>query len=152
MLTTYTTDGSQTRYTFNWPYLDRSHIMVTRDGAPALFKFLGDYEVEVKTLFGAALPAGEVLKIFRVTPDLIGFAEFHDSANLTQQDLNRVSASAIEISSASRTLTRGWSWFRWEPAVDNYRLDASVGPPFLEPIVGIPEPSGEAPSSATSLT
>jgi hypothetical protein len=26
--------------------------------------------------------------------------------------------------------------------VDNYRLDASVGPPFLESVVGIPEPFG----------
>lgn len=89
MLTTYTTDGSQTRFTFNWPYLDRSHIMVTRDTAPALFKFIGDYEVEVKTLFGEPLPQGEKLKIFRVTPDLVSFAEFKDASNLSAQDLNR---------------------------------------------------------------
>ncbi|MDR6455493.1 phage tail fiber domain-containing protein [Variovorax paradoxus] len=89
MLTTYTTDGTQTRFTFNWPYLDRAHIMVTRDTAPAMFKFIGDYEVEVKTLFGEPLPAGEVLKIFRVTPDLVSFAEFKDASNLSAQDLNR---------------------------------------------------------------
>ena len=65
---------------------------------------------------------------------------------------NGVSASAIVISSASRTLARGWSWFHLKPAVDNYRVDASGGPPFFERMVGIAEPSGEAPSSAVSLT
>lgn len=35
--------------------------------------------------------------------------------------------------------------------MNNYRLDASVGPPFLESLVGIAEPSGEAPSSVVSL-
>ena len=89
MLTTYTTDGVQTRFTFNWPYLERSHIMVTRDMAPAMFKFINDYEVEVKTLFGEPLPEGEVLKIFRVTPDLVSFAEFKDATNLSALDLNR---------------------------------------------------------------
>lgn len=36
--------------------------------------------------------------------------------------------------------------------MNNYRLDASVGPPFLESFVGIAEPSCEAPSSVVSLT
>lgn len=89
MLTTYTLDGTQTRFTFDWPYLERSHIMVTVDMAARPFKFIDDHTVEVKSLFGEPLPAGEVLKIFRVTPDLVQYAEFKDAAHLTGDDLNR---------------------------------------------------------------
>lgn len=89
MLTTYQTDGVRTDFTFDWPYLDRAHIMVTDDTAPRAFKFIDDHTIKVVTAFGDPLPKGRVLKIFRVTPDLISFAEFKDAANLTADDLNR---------------------------------------------------------------
>ncbi|OAI62801.1 hypothetical protein RSP795_10195 [Ralstonia solanacearum] len=89
MLTTYQTDGVRTDYTFDWPYLDRAHIMVTEDTAPRAFKFIDDHTIRVVTIFGDPLPKGRVLKIFRVTPDLVSFAEFKDAANLTADDLNR---------------------------------------------------------------
>lgn len=89
MLTTYQTDGVLTDYTFDWPYLDRAHIMVTDDTAPRAFKFIDDHTIRVVTAFGDPLPKGRVLKIFRVTPDLVSFAEFKDAANLTADDLNR---------------------------------------------------------------
>lgn len=88
MLTTYTLDGTRTRFTFDWPYLERSHIMVTVDLAARPFKFISDHEIEVKSIFGEPLPEGK-LKIFRVTPDLISLAEFKNAAKLSASDLNR---------------------------------------------------------------
>jgi hypothetical protein len=97
MLTTYTLDGQQTVFQFNWPYLDRSHIMVTVNLAARPFKFIDDHTISVKSLFGEPLPAGETLKIFRVTPDLDAFAEFKDAANLSSTDLNRARLQCLYL-------------------------------------------------------
>ncbi|MHC0508791.1 phage tail fiber domain-containing protein [Achromobacter aegrifaciens] len=94
----YTADGVTKRYAFGFPYLARSHIMVTRNGgAPALFKFIDDHTVEVFTLYGEPIPKGEPLKIFRLTPDLDAFANFKDAALLTADDLNRARLQVLYI-------------------------------------------------------
>ncbi|KAF1049323.1 phage tail fiber domain-containing protein [Xylophilus sp.] len=94
----YTADGATKRYTFGFPYLSRSHIVVTRNaGAPALFKFIDDHTVEVHTLFGEPIPAGEPLKIFRATPDLDAFADFKDAALMTATDLNRARLQVLYL-------------------------------------------------------
>jgi hypothetical protein len=89
MLTTYITDGIQTRFTFNWPYLDRSNIIVMRGEVVAPFSFIDDHTVQVRTIFGEALPEGETLKILRVTPDLVSLIQYSDATMLTAEDLNR---------------------------------------------------------------
>ena len=102
-----------------------------------------------------ALRAVTQLKSDRNRPDLPVLSVYREYGVIRKDSRddnhNAVSASANVISSASRTLTRGWSWFHLKPAVDNYKLDASVGPPFFELVVGIPEPSGEGPSCESSL-
>lgn len=85
----YQTDGVQTVWSFDFPYLDRSHIFVTVNAAPRAFSFVDDHTLKVVDLFGNPLAAGLPLKIFRVTPDLVEFAAFKDAANLTAEDLNR---------------------------------------------------------------
>jgi Phage T7 tail fibre protein/Domain of unknown function (DUF1983) len=95
----YRTDGTQRQFTFGFPYLARTHVMVTRDGgAPALFKWIDDHTVDVHTLFDEPLPADEPLKIFRQTPDLDAFAEFKAGASLlTQDDLNRARLQVLYL-------------------------------------------------------
>ncbi|KQV99964.1 phage tail fiber protein [Rhizobacter sp. Root1221] len=89
MLTTYITDGVQTRFTFNWPYLDRANIIVTRGEVAAPFSFIDDHTVQVRTIFGEPLPEGETLKILRTTPDLVTLVQYKDATMLTAADLNR---------------------------------------------------------------
>lgn len=86
---TYQTDGVQTVWSFDFPYLDRSHIFVTVNAAPRAFTFVDDHTLKIVDLFGNPFPAGQPLKILRVTPDLISLAVFKDAANLTADDLNR---------------------------------------------------------------
>lgn len=94
----YTTDGITKRYTFGFPYLNRAHIMVTRNGgAPALFRFVDDHTLEVHTLFGEPIPEGEPLKIFRQTPDLDAFADYKDGALLTADELNRARLQVLYL-------------------------------------------------------
>lgn len=94
----YKTDGINKRYTFGFPYLNRSHIMVTRDGgAPALFRFVDDHTIEAYTLFGDPIPEGEPLKIFRQTPDLDAFADYKDGALLTADELNRARLQVLYL-------------------------------------------------------
>lgn len=94
----YKTDGTTKRYTFGFPYLNRSHIMVTRDGgAPALFRFVDDHTIEAYTLFGDPIPKGEPLKIFRQTPDLDAFASYKDGALLTAEELNRARLQVLYL-------------------------------------------------------
>lgn len=89
MLSVYQTDGTRTDYTIDWPYLDRSNIVVTANEAPRAFTFVDGHTVRVVTIFGEPLPADQTLKIMRVTPDLVDYAKFVDAANLTADDLNR---------------------------------------------------------------
>lgn len=89
MLTTYTTDGSQTVFTFDWPYLDRTHVFVTVNEAPRPFAWVDDHTLKITTMFGEPFDSGLTLKIFRATPDVVSFAEFKDNSNLTAEDLNR---------------------------------------------------------------
>lgn len=94
----YKTDGINKRYTFGFPYLNRTHIMVTRDGgAPALFRFVDDHTIEAYTLFGDPIPEGEPLKIFRQTPDLDAFADYKDGALLTADELNRARLQVLYL-------------------------------------------------------
>jgi chaperonin cofactor prefoldin len=87
--TTYQTDGTTTVFTFDWPYLDRSHVFVTVNDAPRSFSFIDDHTLKIVDLFGNPFPEGLPLKIYRVTPDLVSYAAFKDAANLTADDLNR---------------------------------------------------------------
>lgn len=96
MQTTYTLDGTTTRFTFDWPYLDRSHIMVTVDLAPRGFRFINDHTIECKTLFGEPFPDG-TLKVFRATPDLDAYADFKEAATLTAHDLNRARLQCLYL-------------------------------------------------------
>ncbi|MDM0006446.1 phage tail fiber protein [Variovorax sp. J22G73] len=93
----YEGDGATTRFVFNFPYLSRSDVMVTRDEAPALFKFVDDHTLDIHTLFGEPLPDGEKIKIFRQTPDLDAFAEFKDASLMTAADLNRARLQVLYL-------------------------------------------------------
>jgi flagellar biosynthesis chaperone FliJ len=94
----YRTDGATRRYTFGFPYLARTHVVVTRDGgAPALFDWIDDHTVDVHTLFNEPLPADEPLKIFRVTPDLDAFAQFKSASLMTSDDLNRARLQVLYL-------------------------------------------------------
>lgn len=94
----YRTDGIKRQFTFGFPYLARTHVMVTRNGgAPALFKWVDDHTVDVYTLFGEPLPADEPLKIFRQTPDLDAFAEFKSASLMTKDDLNRARLQVLYL-------------------------------------------------------
>lgn len=86
---TYQTDGAQTVWSFDFPYLDRSHIFVMVNDAARSFTFIDDHTLKIVDLFGNPFEAGLPLKISRATPDLVEFATFKDAANLTAEDLNR---------------------------------------------------------------
>ncbi|HEF4732929.1 DUF1983 domain-containing protein [Burkholderia multivorans] len=87
--TTYQTDGTTTVWEFDWPYLDRSDVFVTVNGAARKFSFIDDHTIKCADLYGNPFPAGLPLVINRSTPDLVSLAEFKDAAKLTAEDLNR---------------------------------------------------------------
>ncbi|AOK28888.1 MULTISPECIES: phage tail fiber protein [Burkholderia] len=87
--TTYQTDGTTTVWEFDWPYLNRSDVFVTVNGAARKFSFIDDHTIKCADLYGNPFPAGLPLVINRSTPDLVSLAEFRDAANLTAEDLNR---------------------------------------------------------------
>lgn len=74
--TTYQTDGTTTVWEFDWPYLDRSDVFVTVNGAARKFSFIDDHTIKCADLYGNPFPAGLPLVINRSTPDLVSLAEF----------------------------------------------------------------------------
>jgi hypothetical protein len=86
---TYQTDGVTAVWSFDFPYLDRSHVFVVVNDAPRSFTFIDDHTLRVVDLFGNPFPKGQPMTIGRATPDTLTFADFKDAANLTADDLNR---------------------------------------------------------------
>lgn len=67
------------------PYLDRSHITVTVNGARAYVDWISDSRFRLKNL----APDGAVVLVRRQTPIDQALVEFHNGSNLTKEELNR---------------------------------------------------------------
>lgn len=87
--TKYQTDGVTSEWSFDWPFLDRSHVFVTVNDAARSFSFIDDGTIRCVDSLGNPFAAGLPLVINRATPDLVDLARFKDAANLTAADLNR---------------------------------------------------------------
>lgn len=87
--TKYRTDGVTSEWSFDWPFLDRSHVFVTVNDAARSFSFIDDGTIRCVDSLGNPFAAGLPLVINRATPDLVDLARFKDAANLTAADLNR---------------------------------------------------------------
>lgn len=87
MKTEYALSGGATRFRFEWPYINRSHIVVLLDDNPVPFEWIDDHEVRVTDPFGGP-PLGAKLVIIRQTPDLEDYARIVDTTTMTADQLN----------------------------------------------------------------
>lgn len=129
----FTGNGSTTQFTIQFPFLNRSHVVVTVDGALKVLN--SDYSLDVSTgrvTFVTAPTAGASIKIYRITPRAVGDRAviFRDPSNLKAADLNNADLQQLYI--IQEQLDRAQAAVRSEPA------DGTPSDP-LDPIPEIAE-------------
>lgn len=81
----YTASGSTSNFTFSFPYIDRTHIVVRKDGVDTTaFTFLNDSTIA----FNTAPIAGTLIEIRRITPKDVPIVDFQDGSILLEKDLD----------------------------------------------------------------
>lgn len=81
----YTGNGSTKNYTFSFPYLDQSHVVVRLDGVVVTaFTFLNSSTIA----FTSAPSVGALIEIRRVTPKDTPIVNFQDGSVLLERDLD----------------------------------------------------------------
>ena len=83
---TYPGNGTQRRFTAPFPFLERAHVFVTVNNAPSPYQWVSQTDVEFET----APANGATVRLFRITPDTVGFASISDGSNLTAEQLNKL--------------------------------------------------------------
>lgn len=82
----YPGNGTTTRFTVTFPFIDRGHVFVTVQDAPVAYLWASETDIVTEV----APATGQTIRIFRVTPDTEGFAEITGASLLTKTDLNRL--------------------------------------------------------------
>lgn len=81
----YTAGGSTSNFTFSFPYIDKTHIVVRKDGVDTTaFTFLNDSTIA----FNTAPAAGTLIEIRRFTPKDVPIVDFQDGSILLEKDLD----------------------------------------------------------------
>jgi len=91
-------DGVQTAYSVSFPYIDRSHVNVTVDGAPVPFTWASASEI---VLTSPAPEGSEVLRQ-RETPDA-PLVDFKTGQPLTEADLDLVARQGLFLAGEARS-------------------------------------------------
>lgn len=90
----YTADGATVLYQVTFPYLQRAHVELRRNGilmlTPGDYEWLSSNQIRLRT----ALPQGTILQIRRVTPDA-SLVTFTNGSVLTEEDLNTAVKQAL---------------------------------------------------------
>ena len=85
---TYTGDGSATSYTVSFPFINRTHVVVTVNGVTQTltthYVWLNDSTIQ----FVTAPPSSQAVVFRRYTPVASRLVDFHDAAVLTEADLD----------------------------------------------------------------
>lgn len=81
----YIVANAQREFDLAVPYLDRSHITVTVNGARAYVDWISDSRFRLRN----AAPDGAVILVRRQTPIDQALVEFQNGSNLTKEELNR---------------------------------------------------------------
>ena len=85
---TYTGDGSATSYTVSFPFINRTHVVVTVNGVTQTltthYVWLNDSTIQ----FVTAPPSSQAVVFRRYTPIASRLVDFHDAAILTEADLD----------------------------------------------------------------
>lgn len=120
----FTGDGATTQYTFQFPFLNRSHVKVYVD---SVLKVLStDYTIDASTgrvTFTVAPASGAAISIYRLTPrgESDRSVVFRDPSNLKAADLNASDLQQLYI--LQELLDRAQAAVRSEP-VDGTPSDA----------------------------
>lgn len=91
----YTGNGSNRDYTFSFPYLNQSHIVVRLDGVvTSSFTFLSANTIQMTT----APANGVLVEIRRVTPRDTPIVDFQDGSVLLERDLDLLAKFNLYVS------------------------------------------------------
>lgn len=91
----YTGNGSTTNYSFPFPYLDQSHVIVRLNGGVSTgFTFLSSNLIQ----FNSAPTAGTLIEIRRVTPKDTPVVDFQDGSVLLERDLDLLAKFNLYVS------------------------------------------------------
>ena len=81
----YAGNGSNKNFSFNFPYLNKSHVKVKIDNAnTTAFTWLTDSSLQ----FTTAPAAGSIIEIYRETPQSAAPVDFTDGSVLLERDLD----------------------------------------------------------------
>lgn len=81
----YAGNGSNKNFSFNFPYLDKSHVKAKIDNSPTTaFTWLTNNSIQ----FTTAPAAGAVIEIYRETPQSAAPVDFTDGSVLLERDLD----------------------------------------------------------------
>lgn len=93
----YTGNGATTNFSLTFPYIDQSHVTVTKDGVSASFTW-----VNLTTVQLSPAPAnGVVVEIRRTTPSSAAIVDFQDGAVVTEQQLDTNATQALYLAQES---------------------------------------------------
>ena len=94
---TYTGDGSATSYTVSFPFINRTHVVVTVNGVTQTltthYVWLNDSTIQ----FVTAPPSSQAVVFRRYTPIASRLVDFHDAAILTEADLDLDSVQHLNL-------------------------------------------------------
>ena len=91
----YTADGSTQSFAVTFPFISRSHVSVTVNGAAATFNWVHDGQI---TVTSPTVANTNKVIIQRATSDTVRLVDYVDGSNLTESDLDLDSKQAFYMS------------------------------------------------------
>ncbi len=91
----YTADGSTQSFAVTFPFISRSHVSVTVNGASATFTWVNDGQI---TVTSPTVANTDKVIIQRASSDTIRLVDYVDGSNLTESDLDLDSKQAFYMS------------------------------------------------------
>jgi len=91
----YTADGSTQSFAVTFPFISRSHVTVTVNGASATFTWVNDGQI---TISSPTVVNTDKVIIQRASSDTVRLVDYVDGSNLTESDLDLDSKQAFYMS------------------------------------------------------
>lgn len=91
----YTADGSTQSFAVTFPFISRSHVTTTVNGASATFTWVNDGQI---TVTSPTVANTDKVIIQRASSDTIRLVDYVDGSNLTESDLDLDSKQAFYMS------------------------------------------------------
>ncbi len=129
----YAGNGTNRNFSINFPYLDKSHVKAKINSAPTTaFSWLNDSTIQ----FTTAPAAGDVIEIYRETPQNSSPVDFTDGSILLERDLDMLATFNLYVG---------------QEATDKAARSISVGPDGAFNALGLRVSNAADPVNAQDL-